>query len=178
MQRLPRANLGNAMAVAGIPRVTFSRVIAVVTGSESDEGTVAQAAELVRSGRGKLFILYVIRIDRSLPVDAEVGDEVRHGEGILKNCEEIARLPRSDVEAELLQARELGPAVVHEAAVRDADCVVVGTPYPTSFGRFSLGRDIPYILEHAPCHVVLWREPMKGARSARQRSSRDTARVG
>jgi nucleotide-binding universal stress UspA family protein len=167
------------MAVAGIPKVTFSRVIAVVTGDESDEGTVAQAAELVRASRGRLFILYVICMDRSLPVDAEVGDEVRQGEEILRGCEEITRLPRGDVEAELLQAREIGPAVVHEAAVRDADCVVIGTPYPTSFGRFSLGRDIPYILEHAPCHVVLWREPIRGARSGtRPRSVRDTARVG
>ena len=142
----------------------YSKVLAAVTGDASDEEVVSQAERLLRSERGRLLILYVIKMDRSLPVDAEVTAEVLRGEAVLQRCEEGTRLPKGLVEAELLQAREVGPAVVHEAAVRDVDAVVLGTSYPTAFGAFSLGADIPYVLEHAPCHVVFIREPRPGAR--------------
>ena len=160
--------------------MAFSRVLVVVSGDESDAGAVGHAADLVRNNRGAIIILYVILVDRSLPVDAEVADEVSRGERVLTEAEGITRMPRSDVEAELLQAREVGPAVVHEAVVREMDAVIVGTPYPMRYGAFSLGEDIPYILEHAPCHVILWREPMEGfgLDGGRALSGRASARIG
>jgi hypothetical protein len=122
----------------------------------------------VRENRGKLVILYVIRMDRSLPLDAEMPEQVRRAEVVLQEAELTARLQRGDIEAEMLQAREIGPAVVHEAAVRDVDAVVIGTAYPTEYGGFSLGTDIPYVLEYAACNVFLLRESIPGARPERR----------
>ena len=87
---------------------------------------------------------------------------------VLNRSERLARLPRNDIDCQLLQARELGPAVVHEAVVRDVDAIVIGTSYPTDYGAFSLGSDIPYVLEHAPCDVILWREHSETSRPAVQ----------
>ncbi|MEX0761712.1 MAG: universal stress protein [Dehalococcoidia bacterium] len=157
----------------------LSRVLAVVSGDPSDDGVVTQAAEMVRPTKGKLYILYVIKVARSLPVDAEVESEVIRGERVLQETERLAHLPRGDVEAEILQSREVGAAVVHETAVRDVDAVVVGTSYPTELGAFSLGQDIPYILENAPCLVLLWREPRPGTRpDSPRRNGRVSARIG
>lgn len=139
--------------------MAFGKVLAVVTGDRSDDVVVARAADLVRLSKGQLLTLYVIKIDRGLPVDADVPPAVAKGEDILRGVEKRVRLPKSDVSAELLQARELGPAVVQEASVRGVDAIVIGTSYQTEYGAFSLGADIPYILEHAPCTVMLWREP-------------------
>lgn len=139
--------------------MAYGKVLAVLTGDESDQGVLAQGADMVRPVKGKLFAVYVITVDRSLPVDAEVGPAATKGEQILTNAEASVQLPRGDFEAQLLQARELGPAVVREAAERDVDAVVLGTSCPRDYGRFSLGEDVPYILEHARCLVVLWREP-------------------
>jgi len=138
--------------------MAFNRVLAVITDDPSDINTVSRAADIVRDERGLLFIVYVIQIDRSLPLDSEIEDQIARGEQVLHRSERLARLPRGEVDTQLLQARELGPAVVHEAIVRDTDAIVIGTSYPTEFGLFSLGNDIPYILEHAPCDVILWRE--------------------
>ena len=144
----------------------FNRVLAVVTDDPSDINTISRAAEIVRDDNGHLFVIYVIKIRRSLPLDAEVEEQVARGEQILHRSQRLARLPRSDIDSQLLQAREIGPAVVHEAIVRDADAIVIGTSYPTEYGAFSLGTDIPYILEHAPCDVILWREHSAAARPA------------
>jgi len=142
----------------------FNRVLAVVSDDPSDINTVTRAADIVRDERGHLYVIYVIKVQRALPLDAEIEDQIARGEQVLHRSERLARLPRSDIDSQLLQARDIGPAVVHEAIVRDADAIVVGTSYPTEYGRFSLGNDIPYILEHAPCDVILWREHSSAAR--------------
>ena len=144
----------------------FNRVLAVVSDDPSDINTVSRAADIVRDERGRLYVIYVIKVQRSLPLDAEIEDQIARGEQVLHRSERLARLPRSDIDSQLLQARDIGPAVVHEAIVRDADAIVIGTSYPTDYGSFSLGNDIPYILEHAPCDVILWREHSSAARPA------------
>ena len=157
----------------------FDKVLVLVTGEPSDANAVGHAADLVREGRGKLVILYVIRMDRSLPLDAEMPEQVARAEQALQAAEQTARLPRSDIEAEMLQARETGSAVVHEAAVRDVDAVVIGTQYPRHLGGFSLGTDIIYVLEYAACNVILLREGIPGARPERRETSgRAGARSG
>jgi nucleotide-binding universal stress UspA family protein len=148
----------------------FNRVIAVVVDDPSDINTVSRAADIVREDRGHLYVIYVIKVERSLPLDAEIEDQIARGEQVLHRSERLARLPRSDIDSQLLQARYLGPAVVHEAVVRDVDAIVIGTSYPTDYGSFSLGSDIPYILEHAPCDVILWREHSNAARPAARTS--------
>lgn len=160
----------------------FNRVLAVVSDDPSDINTISRAAEIVRGDHGQLFVVYVIKVERSLPLDAEIEEQVARGEQVLHRSERLARLPRSDIVSQLLQARMIGPAVVHEAIVRDADAIVIGTSYPTEFGAFSLGSDIPYILEHAPCDVILWREhsgsAKPAARTARTARNGRAARVG
>lgn len=157
--------------------MAYGKVLAVLTGDETDQGVLAQGADMVRSVKGRLFAVYVITVDRALPVDAEVGPAAARGEKILTNAEASVQLPRGDFEAQLLQARELGPAVVREAAERDVDAVVLGTSCPRDYGRFSLGEDVPYILEHARCLVVLlreppaWRQPRSGSRTNVRRQS-------
>ena len=146
----------------------FNRVIAVVTDDPSDIHTVERAADVVREDRGHLYIIYVIKVKRSLPLDAEIKEHLARGEQVLNRAERLARLPRNDIDCQLLQARELGPAVVHEAVVRDVDAIVIGTSYPTDYGAFSLGSDIPYVLEHAPCDVILWREHSETSRPPAQ----------
>ncbi len=146
----------------------FNRVIAVVTDDPSDIHTVERAADIVREDRGHLYIIFVIKVKRSLPLDAEIKEHLARGEQVLNRSERLARLPRNDIDCQLLQARELGPAVVHEAVVRDVDAIVIGTSYPTDYGAFSLGSDIPYVLEHAPCDVILWREHSETSRPAVQ----------
>ena len=160
----------------------FNRVLAVVSDDPSDINTISRAADIVRDDHGQLFVVYVIKVERSLPLDAEIEEQVARGEQVLHRSERLARLPRSDIDSQLLQAREIGPAVIHEAIVRDVDTIVIGTSYPTELGAFSLGSDIPYILEHAPCDVILWREhsgsAKPAARTARTARNGRAARVG
>ena len=90
---------------------------------------VRLACELLESSRSKVHILYVIEVERGLPVDAEVTPAVAKGEQVLKDMEAVARNYKCQMDAELLQARKAGPAVVQEAVDKGVDAIVVGTTY-------------------------------------------------
>jgi len=67
---------------------------------------------------------------------------------------------KCSVEATLVQARDVGPAVVQEAVERGSELIVMQMPYKKRFGTFTLGDTIPYILKNAPCQVILCRDAM------------------
>ena len=80
---------------------------------------------------------------------------------MLDMAEEVAEDYKLRLEPVLLQARDVGAAIVDEATERGADLLVVGLPIRTRFGgEFAIGRTIPYILQNAPCAVWVVREPM------------------
>ena len=53
--------------------ISASAVLVTVTGNQSDEEVVRLACGMVDPKKGRLHILYVIEVERGLPVDAEIG---------------------------------------------------------------------------------------------------------
>jgi nucleotide-binding universal stress UspA family protein len=133
-------------------------ILAPVTGDSSDDQVIALACDLLGSGKGKLYIVYVIEVERAFPIDAEISPAIAKGEEVLTHVEQVARRHKREPDAELVQARHAGSAVVQEATGRDVGTIVIGCPYRERFGSFSLGDTIPYVLENAPCAVIVWRD--------------------
>jgi len=122
---------------------------------------VRMAAGLARAAQAELLIVYVIVVLRSLPLDTEIEEEVLAGEAALDRAERVAEaagLPPERFSSELLQARGVGPAIVDEAINRQVDLIVMGVTYRRRFGQFYLGQTAPYVLEKAPCRILLSRE--------------------
>lgn len=138
--------------------IAIKSVLVAVSGNSADEDAVRFAAQLTEPQRGNLYIVHVIEVERSLPVDSELPFHTTRGDDLLDRMERAAEPFRCDVRSELLQSRLAGHAIVHEAAEREVDAVVIGMPYKTKYGRFALGDAVPYVLEHAPCRVILWRD--------------------
>jgi len=136
------------------------RVLVAVNGTSADEEAIRLSCGLAKKARGKVFVTYVIQVDRTLPLDAEVKAEMEKGEQVLSQAERIADDQDFCVETDLLQAREIGPAIVEEAIARRVDLVTIGLSYKRKFGEFSLGTVIPYVLRNAPCWVLISREPI------------------
>jgi nucleotide-binding universal stress UspA family protein len=96
-----------------------------------------------------------------MPLDADIASRSEEAQQILDHAEVTAEALKSRLEPVLLQAREVGAALVDEATEREADLLVVGLPYRKRFGGdFVIGRTIPYVLQHAPCEVWVVREPI------------------
>lgn len=138
----------------------FKKVLVAVNGTKADEEAIKLACKLVKDAKGKIYVTYVIRMKRALPLDAEVEPEIRRGEDVLSQAERCAEEQDCEVETDLLQARDVGPAVVDEAIEREVDLIMIGSSYKRVFGEFSLGSTVPYVLKNAPCWVLICREPM------------------
>ena len=134
----------------------FNRILVPVSGSKADDEAVRLACRLAKKTKGKISAVYVITVRRSLPLDAELDAEIKQGEEILNRAEGIAEEQEYELETDLLQAREAGPTIVDEAVEHDADLILMGVEYKKSFGQFSLGSVIPYVLRNAPKRVILY----------------------
>jgi nucleotide-binding universal stress UspA family protein len=136
----------------------LSSVLVSVAGNDSDEEAVKMACGMLNGNKGRLHILYIIEVERTLPVDAEIPAATAKGDAVLRRMEDVAKPFKLDPQAELLQSRQAGYAVVQEAVDKDVDAIVMAVPFQTRYGEFSLGTTIPYVFEHAPCQVILWRD--------------------
>jgi nucleotide-binding universal stress UspA family protein len=129
-----------------------------VNGTDVDEEAITLACRLAKKDKARLMAVYVIPIDRTLPLDTELESEVEKAERILDRMENIAAGQNYSLETDLLQARDAAPTIVDEAIQREADLIVMGTTYQRRFGQFSLGDITPHVLKHAPCRVILYHQ--------------------
>lgn len=137
--------------------LAFKSLLVPVDGSEASIMAVEFACQQAKRTRGKVHVVHVIEVKRSLPLDAELDSDAQHGEDILAQAEAAAKRQDFEVEGDLLQARDAGHAIVDEAIEQHADTIVIGVPYRRPFGEFELGRVPSHLLKAAHCQVLLLR---------------------
>ena len=139
----------------------FRRAVVALNGGTSDARIVRLVSELARPAKAELIAVHVVEIDWTLPLDADIAGRSEEVQRVLDIAETVAEGSHVTLEPVLLQARDVGAAIVDEAIERDADLLVVGLPYRKRFGgEFAIGRTIPYILQNAPCAVWVVRDPI------------------
>jgi nucleotide-binding universal stress UspA family protein len=136
----------------------FKKILVPVVGTEADEEAMKLACRLARKDKGKIWAVSVVAVKRALPLDAEIDSEIHKAENILDHVEEIAGEEDAEVVTDVLQAREVGPAIIDEAVERGVDLILMGVAYKRRFGQFSVGSVVPYVLKNAPCPVILYQQ--------------------
>jgi nucleotide-binding universal stress UspA family protein len=141
--------------------VAFRRAVVALNGGPSDGRIVRLAAGVARQWKAKLVAVHVVEIDWTQPLDADVAGQSEEVQRVLDLAEETAEECNYVIEPVLLQARDVGAALVDEATEQEADILILGLPYRKRFGGdFAIGRTVPYVLKNAPCEVWVVREPM------------------
>ena len=115
------------------------------------------ACGLTKRNKGKIYAVYVIEVARTLALDAEMIPEAQKAEEVLARAEQIGGELDGKVEGEILQARDAGHAIVDEAIERQVSAIVLGVGYERPLGEFELGHTANYVVQHAPCQVVMLR---------------------
>jgi len=139
----------------------FAKIMVPISGHghDGDRAAVELACRTARFNKGKVYVVHVIRVKRSLPLDAELEPEIQKAESLFQQAEDIADQQDCPIETELLQSREIGPALVEEAVQQSVDLIMMGVEYRKRFGEFMLGSTAHYALKNAPCPVCLLRQP-------------------
>jgi len=113
-----------------------------VIGTEADEETIKLACRLAKRYKSKILSIYVIKIKRALPIDAEIESEIQKAEGVLDFAEGVAEEQDYEIDTDVIQARDAGPAIIDEAVERGTNLIHV----------------VPYVLQNAPCPVILYQQ--------------------
>ena len=137
----------------------FKSVLVALSGEESDKGAIELAYSLTENA--PINLVNIVEIKRSYPIDIEIEAMTLKAESILKKGEEFADTLKCNVEAELLQSRHIGLGILHEAADKNVEAIIICLPHKTRYGDFNLGKVVPYLLENAHCNVIIWRNTDK-----------------
>jgi len=136
----------------------FHNILLPITGTDADTQAVRLACGLSKKTKGKISAVYVITVKRALPLEADIELEIQKGEEVLDHIETIAEEEDREITTDILQAREVGPAIVDEAVELGVDLILMGVTYKQRFGQFTIGNVIPYVLKNAPCRVILYHQ--------------------
>ena len=139
----------------------FRRAVIALSGGSIDSIIVRLALEVSRQSHCEIVGVHVVELDWTQPLDADVAERSEEAQRVLDAAEGLVEAGHGRMESVLVQARDVGAAIVDEAAARNADLLILGLPYRTRFGGdFAIGRAVPYALKNAPCAVWVVREPM------------------
>ncbi|MDQ2965979.1 MAG: universal stress protein, partial [Chloroflexota bacterium] len=98
--------------------VLFRRAMVALNGAESDARIVRLVAELARLSKAEIIAVHVVEIDWTLPLDADVAGASEEAQRVLDLAEGVAEANKLKFEPVLLQARDVGAALVDEAVER------------------------------------------------------------
>ena len=144
--------------------IAYRRAVLGLNGGTADPLVLQLAIDLARKDETELIALHVVEVDWRHDLDEEIPGSRELASAVLDRAEVAAERARLKVRTELLQARDVGAALVDEAISLDADLMLLGLPYRTRLGGdFAIGRTIPYVFQNAPCRVLVVRESVEEA---------------
>lgn len=111
-----------------------------------------------RRNKGTVYAVYVIEVARTMALDTELDADARNAESVLQQAEKIAHESDCKIEGEILQARDAGHAIVDEALERGVSAIAIGVDYQMPLGELELSATAHYVMDHAPCQVIVVRE--------------------
>lgn len=138
--------------------MNIRNILVPTNGSGVDEEVIRLACSLARKSKAKVYAVYIIEVERSLPLDSQIDSKTDEADRILTHAEDTAADADYEVETDLLQARDAGPAIVNEAVEREIDLIIMATSYKKAHGIPELGKAVYYVLKEAPCRVLLYRD--------------------
>jgi APA family basic amino acid/polyamine antiporter len=168
------------------PEVEYGSILVPVFGEALDDDIVSTAGQLAaeeRPGdsRGAMIeAIYVAVVPMSLPIDARLpADQVERAREALERAKRIAEEYEGvEVVTSAVRGRRTGATIVEQARRHHVEAIVIGAepPSPIKGGGLlggvggsrprELGEITAYVLEKAPCRVVVTAPP-DGARTER-----------
>jgi APA family basic amino acid/polyamine antiporter len=168
-----------AAALQDAPGAEYGSILVPVFGRPLDDDIVGTAGRLAseegEEGEGGAVIeaLYVVEIPMSLPLDARIPDEqIERARAAVRRAKEVGEEYAGVVVATaMVRARSVGSAIVSEAKRRGVEAIVLAAEDPTRMrggallgGRGgprdrSVGEMTRYVVEKAPCRVIVTASP-------------------
>jgi nucleotide-binding universal stress UspA family protein len=135
-------------------------ITVVIGGEKLDTNLVYLGCQMGRGAKKKIHLLHVIEVPRVLPLKAVLTQESERADTLLNSAMQIAEKVGCAAVAEIVQARDAGPAIVDEAKDHHCSLILIGLVRSNKHRvQNDLGKTVPYVLANAPCRVWLVQDP-------------------
>lgn len=169
-------------ALKEAPDVEFGSILVPIFGTTLDDDIMGTAGRLASAESGehdqgaRIRAMYVLKVPVSLPLNAELPrEQVREAERALERAKRIGEEYQGvEVLKRIVRARDIGAAIVSEASRLGVEAIILGGEEPSRMvGGSRLGGVVPnasrfagpitsYVVEKAPCRVLLTAPPLPG----------------
>lgn len=167
-----------------VPELEYRTILVPVFGTKLDDEIVGTAGRLAaesegsdaQEGRPRVDLVYVVEVPMTLPLDATLpGEKMEQANQTIGRALEVGlEYPSVDITSRVVRARSVGAGIVEAARQGDVEAIVIGgePPSPIRGGAVlggigeqrqeALGDVTRYVLEKAPCRVLLTAPPEPG----------------
>jgi len=154
MFHVPRA-IPLAAAKARRAVGAIKKILVPTSGTPYSERGIELACRLGEEQKAEIYLVNVLEVPRTLPLEAPLPDAEAKAEDIVKRGEEIVSLRGLPVRGEVKRGRVAGEEIIRAAKDWEADLIVMGIRSKVTMAQDILGRDSGLILRRAPCEVIL-----------------------
>jgi APA family basic amino acid/polyamine antiporter len=135
--------------------VDYDQLLVPIVGSRVSDEMMVLACQLATGKQSSIDGLYVIEVPLNLPLDARLVNERERADKVLRAAALIADQFRVKFTPHVVTARAAGRAIVEEATERRSEVIILGIARKRRIAGNVFGRTVDYVLEHAPCEVLL-----------------------
>jgi APA family basic amino acid/polyamine antiporter len=157
VMRIPLRETVRAPAIVLGLEVEYRTILVPVLRTVESEEALVAAARLASERRATIVLLHVLEVPLDQPLDADLREREEVGDLILDEAEALLETYAGiKVISRLERARSAGPAIVEEAARREAEVVILGASRAkVRGGKPIIGRTVDLVLRNAPTRVAV-----------------------
>ena len=135
--------------------IDYDQILVPIVGSRISDEMMVLACQLATEKKSAVDGLYVIEVPLNLPLDARLTAEREKADKVLATAARVADSFKVEFTSHVVSARQAGRAIVEEAERRRSEVIIVGTARKRRVADRAFGRTVDYVLDHAPCEVLL-----------------------
>jgi APA family basic amino acid/polyamine antiporter len=152
---LTRSVAKTVMPVSMQADIDYDQILVPIVGSRITDEMMVLACQLATEKQSAVDGLYVIEVPLNLPLDARLVKERARADKTLAAAALIAQQFKVRFTPVVITARQAGRAIVEEAERRRSEVIILGTMRKRRIADRVFGRTVDYVLDHAPCEVLL-----------------------
>jgi basic amino acid/polyamine antiporter, APA family len=137
------------------PHVEYRRLLVPMKLGTVGEEMVATAIALAKERGASVDALFVVLVPLEHRLDAPLHELEEQASASLAEAALLGEENGVQVETTSVRARSIGKAIVEQAALRNADLIVLGSSPRWRRQSAVFSPTVDYVLRHAPCEVLV-----------------------
>ena len=133
----------------------IKKILVPTSGTDYSVRGIELACRLGEEQKAEIYLINVLEIPRTLPLEAPLPDAEAKARQILNEGEAIVNLRGLQARGDIRRARIAGEEIIRAAKDWGADLIVMGIRSQIRMAQDILGRNSDLVLRRAPCEVIL-----------------------